>query len=394
MALDGIIFDIDGTLIDTNGCHVEAWRKAFERHGYKVLPDRIEVEIGKGGDHLVPSILGREADRKDGDALRKAQGEEFVRLAGEIHFKPYPGAAEMIEEVRRRGLKSALATSGSKKNLEAIERSSGLALTDMVDVVVTADDAASSKPAPDLVVAACGKLNLSPAGCAMLGDTIYDATACRQAGVALFGLLSGYNGKEALLGAGARTVYKDIGELLDHLDEALAIASPGPAHITNDFMERLMREALVTAGAGMEAGEAPIGAVLARGDGRIIARGYNRMRATGSKVAHAEMVTFENAAGKVPIDARDLLLVSTLEPCVMCTGAAMQGAVDVIVYGLRAPADSGTGRVRPPQSPENQMPRIIGDILAGESRALFEEWLAANGGSDQAPYIRQLLSLT
>ncbi|MEO5929679.1 MAG: HAD-IA family hydrolase [Candidatus Kapaibacterium sp.] len=353
MALDGIIFDIDGTLIDTNGYHVEAWRRAFERHGYKVLPDRIEVEIGKGGDHLVPSILGREADRKDGDALRTAQGEEFVRLAGEVSFKPYPGAAEMIREVCRRGMKTALATSGSKKSLEAIERSSGLKLSTMVDVVVTADDAASSKPAPDLVIAACGKLGLSPAQCAMLGDTIYDATACKHAGVVLFGLLSGFNGRESLLGAGARSVYKDIGELLAHLDEALATASPGPAHLTNDFMERLMREALATARDGMEAGEAPIGAVLARGDGTIIARGHNRMQATGSKVAHAEMVAFEAAAGKVPIDARDLLLISTLEPCVMCTGAAMQGAVDVIVYGLRAPADSGTGRVRPPQSPEN-----------------------------------------
>src|SRR5687767_9695717 len=70
MALDGIIFDLDGTLVDTNQVHVEAWRRTFAAHGYKVAPDRIFIEIGKGGDHLVPDILGRDADAADGEALR------------------------------------------------------------------------------------------------------------------------------------------------------------------------------------------------------------------------------------------------------------------------------------------------------------------------------------
>lgn len=103
-----------------------------------------------------------------------------------------------------------------------------------------------------------------------------------------------------------------------------------------------MREALTVAEAGMDAGEAPIGAVIARGDGSVVAAGYNRLNKTRNKTAHAEMVAFADAAGKVPLDARDLLLVSTLEPCVMCTGAAMEAAVDTIVYALKAPADSGT----------------------------------------------------
>jgi hypothetical protein len=75
----------------------------------------------------------------------------------------------------------------------------------------------------------------------------------------------------------------------------------------------------------------------------------------------------------------------------MCTGASMEAAVDTIVYGLRAPADAGTGRVRPPESPESQMPRIVGDVCAAESRQLFERWLAANAGSPQAAYVEQLL---
>ncbi|MDQ3440524.1 MAG: deaminase, partial [Planctomycetota bacterium] len=120
----------------------------------------------------------------------------------------------------------------------------------------------------------------------------------------------------------------------------------------------------------------------------------NEMNRTRNKTAHAEIVAFARAAGKVPLDARDLLLVSTLEPCVMCTGAAMEAAVDTIVYGLRAPADSGTGRVTPPQSPESKMPRILGDVLADESRKLFEEWLARNADSPQAAYVKQLLATT
>jgi tRNA(Arg) A34 adenosine deaminase TadA len=95
----------------------------------------------------------------------------------------------------------------------------------------------------------------------------------------------------------------------------------------------------------------------------------------------------------VPEDAKDLILVSTLEPCVMCTGAAMEAAVDTIVYALRAPADNGSVRVRPPQSPESQMPRIVGEILAGESRELFEQFLKVAKNPKQRAFVEQLLKL-
>ena len=79
----------------------------------------------------------------------------------------------------------------------------------------------------------------------------------------------------------------------------------------------------------------------------------------------------------------------------MCLGAAMEAAVDTIVYGLRAPADSGTGRVNPPQSPESQMPRIVGGVLAAESRGLFDQWLTKPGNNpQQVAFVKQLLALT
>ena len=111
MALGAMIFDIDGTLIDSNPAHVEAWVQAFGRFGYKVAADRVSVEIGKGGDKLVPSILGASADRKDGDGLRDAQKEEFLALARRTRLPVFPDARELLAELERRGLRTALATS-------------------------------------------------------------------------------------------------------------------------------------------------------------------------------------------------------------------------------------------------------------------------------------------
>jgi tRNA(Arg) A34 adenosine deaminase TadA len=253
-----------------------------------------------------------------------------------------------------------------------------------------------SKPHPDPVIAAVKKLGVSPAECAMVGDTPYDAISAKRAGVVTLGVLSSGLGFDAhaLVSAGARYAYDEVDHIRRELDGALALASPGAARLTVAVLEGLMRDALAAAEEGVTAGEAPIGCVIADGEGRVLARGYNEMNRTQDKTAHAEIVAFRRLAGQVPLDARDLVMVSTLEPCVMCTGAAMQAAVDTIVYGLHAPADSGTGRVRPPESPETQMPRIVGGVLAGEARALFERWHAEHRGEPQAAYVEQLLALT
>ena len=392
MALDGLIFDLDGTLVDTNALHVEAWRRAFERLGYRVGADRIAREIGKGGDQLVPAILGNEFDERDGDALRDAHPGDFARLCDERgRIDAFPQASELVQSVRECGIKAALSTSSGHEHLRTIERYSGLSLRPMFDELVTSDDISHSKPAPDAVTATWRKLRLSPAQCAMLGDTIFDAGACVRGGVAFVGLSCGGTSPRGLLGAGARIVYEDPGEMLGRLEEALEVCSPGSAHLTFELMERLMRNALDVAREGMDAGEAPIGCVIARGDGTVIARAHNEQNKTGIKTAHAEMAAFARAAGNAPLDAKDLILVSTLEPCVMCTGAAMEAGVDTILFGLRAPADSGTTRVSPPVSPESQMPRIIGDVLGAESRALLEKFLKRNPRPEQAAYVKQLL---
>lgn len=173
--------------------------------------------------------------------------------------------------------------------------------------------------------------------------------------------------------------------------------------LTQEQKEWLMREALAEAERGMTDGEAPIGCVLALGNNgnpKIVARGYNRFNALGRRTAHAEMVAFENAGSQnghppaLPTDAEDAVLVSTLEPCVMCLGAAMEAGIALVLFGLQAPADSGPGRVRPPESPESRTPMIEGGFLAAESRALFVRWLEKKKGTEQARFVEQLLALT
>jgi HAD superfamily hydrolase (TIGR01509 family) len=223
--IKGLIFDIDGTLIDTNPAHVEAWRRAFKRFGFEVPPQRIVIEIGKGGDKLVPSILAPEVEDQQGEALRKAQKEEFLRIAKREHFKVYPGTTEILSALRARGIPTALATSSDEKHLDATLASAGVDLCRLVDAVVTRSPDEASKPSPDLILAALDELRLDPPEAAMVGDTVYDGQACQAAGLAFLGVMSGPATAEELFGAGARGVWQDVGHLLEDLDRALEAAT-------------------------------------------------------------------------------------------------------------------------------------------------------------------------
>jgi HAD superfamily hydrolase (TIGR01509 family) len=393
MALDAMIFDLDGTLVDTNAMHVEAFVRAFKIHGYTVPPDRIFPEIGKGGDNLVPSLIGKEADKKDGDAIRKSQPEAYEKLAETSGITVFPKATDLIRALRDRAIKTVLATSSSGKQLKLTEKFSGVEWSKQFNLIVSADDASQSKPAPDLMVAATKKLGMSPAQCAMIGDTPFDVISSHHAGIVCLGVETGGHGTTELLESGARAVWPSVERMHAELDVVLRQASPSPFPMTQKFLELLMRSALLIAEEAIIAGECPIGSVLALGDGTIIGKGFNRLNRTGDPTAHAELMAFADAAGKFSADAKDLILVSTLEPCVMCVGAAMEAGIDTVVYGLPAPADSGSGRVKPPISPECRMPRIVGRILAHESRVLFERWLTTATNPKQIAFVKQLLKL-
>ncbi len=156
--------------------------------------------------------------------------------------------------------------------------------------------------------------------------------------------------------------------------------------------EKLMDDCRVLAREAMRLGEVPIAAIVARGDGSIVGRGWNELKAKRDRTLHAEIAAFRDAAGRYPVSAKDLILVSTLEPCIMCAGAAYLCGVQSIVYGLSAPMDGGMSRIQPPESPESQTPEVIGPIDPATIMMMFQEWIDCHESDDeQMPYVKQLL---
>ncbi len=393
MSLQALLFDLDGTLIDTNLIHARAFAKAFEQHGYRVAVDRIAIEIGKGGDLLVGAILGAEANEKDGDKIRESWEENYLAAVKSQPVKVFDGALEIIEKAKERGLQIALATSGESSVMDAVEESCGVAWRELFPTVVTSDDAETSKPAPDIISAATQKLGVPPLACAFVGDTIYDARACREAGVACFCVGDGQHDAADLREAGARAVYQTLAAMNDDFDDAIQLASPGAIGWSDAKIEELMRAALEAAREGQSQGELPIGAIIADGNGTIVARGWNCAHATSSSVAHAEMVAFGNAAGKLSPDDKDAVLVTTLEPCVMCAGAAMEANIESVIYALDAPFNGGVSRVSGIRTPDARMPRFLGGVLQDESAKLLRDWLSNNPDASGAQFVKQLLHL-
>ena len=222
-AVQAVIFDLDGTLVDTNDAHVEAWLAAFRDFGYHVPRSRILPEIGKGGDKLVPSVLGEDSDEREGEALREAHGRHFVTMAKDSIFRIFPGTENLLSELRRRSIATAVATSSTKAHLHATLASSGLDLDRLVDHIVTGGPSLDSKPAPDLIQAALAKLASDPRCTIMIGDTPHDGEACARAGVAFVGLLCGGRPPDDLSRAGALALHADPADLLGNLSKALRL---------------------------------------------------------------------------------------------------------------------------------------------------------------------------
>lgn len=391
--LSAIIFDLDGTLVDSNDLQVRAWMKSFDEHGYQIGKDRIESEVGKGGDQLVESVLGKAVEDKDGECLRDGQTKNAHALIESEGVAACAGAADLLAACRDRGLRVALATSSSRKIQNALLQSAGIPAS-AFDLLVTGDDVKATKPQADLYHVTIAKLDVSPAECVNVGDTPYDCIAARRAGLVTIGLSWDLNGSTTLRQGGARWTVRDVAELYRRLDEGLGICGPGKVRLTYDRILTLMQQALDQAETALRNGEAPIGAVIAAGDGSVIGRGYNRLNSTRDKIHHAEIGALHDAARTGDTRARDWIMVSTLEPCVMCMGAALEAGIDTVLFGLPAPADGGPERVTPPVSPESQMPRVIGRVLAERSRQLFDRFLSNNPPPEQANFVRQLLRAT
>lgn len=210
---DIAIFDVDGTLVDTNYHHAVAWYRAFRRYGVTRPLWRIHRAIGMGGDMLVAAVAGDEVEDRHGDAVRAAWTEEFDELIPEI--QPFAGAHELLREVKRRGFRLVLASSGQAKHVEAfLDLVDGKALA---DAWTTSDDAERSKPAPDLVQTALDKVG-GGAG-VMIGDSTWDAVAAGKLGVPTIAVRTGGFSVDELREAGAEQVYDSLEQLRDRLGE-------------------------------------------------------------------------------------------------------------------------------------------------------------------------------
>lgn len=231
MGPHAIIFDFDGTLADTNEAHIDAWRTAFHDLGIDVSRERLRPEIGKGGDQLVPSVVGDSIDHEHGDELRTGHDRAFHRLARTQSLEVFPGAVQLLEKLRRRWLTTAIATSSKKQMLDATTESLGVDLMRRADVVVTASEGVRSKPAPDLLVVTLRKLALAPEECLFIGDTVHDAEAARRARIPFVGVTCGRCATETELAlAGAVSIWLDPEDVLVHLDQVFATAALAGIH--------------------------------------------------------------------------------------------------------------------------------------------------------------------
>lgn len=205
----GVLYDVDGTLVDTNYLHAVAWADAFAARGHRVAMSEIHQLIGQGSDRLVESVLGKSADDVV-DAHADIYSARLHRL------QVFDGAAELLRRTKKAGLSVVLATSASKHEADHI--TDAIDADDVIDHVATKDDADSSKPAPDIVEAALDGAGLSASHCIFVGDTVWDIEAAKRAGMDCVCVLTGGIAESVLRDAGAVATYPNVAALLDDFD--------------------------------------------------------------------------------------------------------------------------------------------------------------------------------
>jgi HAD superfamily hydrolase (TIGR01509 family) len=201
----GVVFDVDGTLLDTNYLHVAAWWEAFRERGHDIRCADVHRALGMGSSDLVERVLGR----PDATVI-EAHGRYFAPYLGRM--RPLPGAADLLKATARLGLNVVLATSA--KDEEVGLMLDALGARDSIGTVVSSGDVDQTKPEPDIVDRALQESGTDPGRAVMVGDAVWDMIAARRAGIPGIGLLSGGIAQQELRDAGAAEVYADAASLL------------------------------------------------------------------------------------------------------------------------------------------------------------------------------------
>jgi HAD superfamily hydrolase (TIGR01549 family) len=212
--LKAVIFDIDGTLIDSVDLHARSWVDSFARFGVQVAFEDVRRHIGEGADRLIPAFVPAGMPKDKQKEIEEFRAELFKRTYLD-KVKPFPKVKELFTSIKADGCKLVLASSCTDDEIDRYKAIAGI--TDMTDHDVTADNAGSSKPSPDIFIEALGRLApICPSQTCVVGDTKYDGEAARRAGVPFLGLLCGGSSKDELERSGAIAIYRDPAELLNH----------------------------------------------------------------------------------------------------------------------------------------------------------------------------------
>jgi HAD superfamily hydrolase (TIGR01549 family) len=208
-----VIFDVDGTLVDSNDAHARAWIQAFAEHAITVTYETVRRAIGMGGDKLMPLVAGIEEDSLPGKKITERRKQIFKEI-WLPRLQPFAGARGLVERLSREGFTLAVASSATEEELHSLLEAAHVA--DLIPTRTSSDDADRSKPDPDIVTAAIKRAGCPKEAAVMIGDTPYDVEAATRAGIQIIALTCGGWPRKDLRGAVA--VYADPADLLDRHD--------------------------------------------------------------------------------------------------------------------------------------------------------------------------------
>ena len=223
MMIKAIIFDLDGTLVDSVKYHAEAWDKAFKEYGYDFSQEKLCKQIGKGSEFIVGDLLPpEEAEKLHSDIAEYRKQYYQDNLLEKV--QPFPKVKELLETIKADDIKIVLASSARVETIEHYQKL--LDIEDLTDGATSTDDVEKSKPEPDIFTSALAKLdNIAPEEVIVVGDSPYDAIAAKKVNLTTIGLLGGGFSAETLTDAGCVAIYQDPADLLAHYPQFLEVKS-------------------------------------------------------------------------------------------------------------------------------------------------------------------------
>ncbi len=216
--ITAVIFDIDGTLVDSVDLHAQAWKDTFKQFGKDVPYEQVRHQIGKGADQLLPVFFSREELEELGDEIEQYRSDIFKREYLS-RVRAFPKVRELFERIKLDGKLIVLASSAKEDEIEAYKKIANI--EDLIEEETSSDDAEKSKPHPDIFKAALERLgDISPDEVMVVGDTPYDAEAAGKLGIRTIGLLSGGFPESELESSGASRIFEDPADLLGNYDQS------------------------------------------------------------------------------------------------------------------------------------------------------------------------------